>query len=155
MLPSPGRERPSSILRLSQEGLDGADIGAVQPAVYYSKVGAAGMLLPCPYPMPQPCIFDLAECACYIRASGKLGGGRFADFITTYCCCVVHAYTTIDVHGDAGCCDGLRRAARLVALRAAISAPVMLGYIWHHRLVCAGFRMDVAVHLDVSRVDAC
>ena len=112
------------------------------------------MLLPCPCPEPPLYAIDLIECACYVRASDKLGRGKFADFIIM-CCCCVRAYTTTDVHGDAGSCDGYRRAARFMALRAAIIMWTMRGYMWDRRLVFAGFTMGVAVHLGIHCVDGC
>ena len=113
------------------------------------------MLLSCPCPEPPLCTFDLNECACYVRASGKLCGGRFADFIISCCCYTVCAYTTIVVHGDACCYDGLRRAAPLVTLRAASVAWVMRGFMWHQRLLFVGFESAVAAQLSIHRVDGC
>ena len=135
--------------------MDGADIGAVQAAVYHSLVGAAGMLLSCTHLKSPPCTFDLAERACYVRASGKLCGSRFADLIIISCCCVLRAYTATTVHGDACCCDGLRRAARLLAQRAASLARVVRGSMWRHRLWVPGFESTVAVWLGIHRVDGC
>ena len=113
------------------------------------------MLLPCPYPEPPLCSFNLIECACYARASDMFGRGKFADFIIMCCCCAVRAYTTTDEHGDAGCCDGCRRAARLMALRAASLARAMRGSMWRHRLWVPGFKLTVAVWLGIHRVDGC
>ena len=113
------------------------------------------MLLSCPCPEPPLCTFDLNECACYVRASGKLCGGKFADFISCCCCCTVCVYTTRVVHGAAYCYDDLRRAARLGMLRATSVAEVTRGFMWHQRLLFVGFESAVAALLSIHRVDGC
>ena len=109
------------------------------------------MLLSCPCPEPPPCTFNLSECACYVRASGKLCGGKFADFISCCCCCTVCVYTTRVVHGAAYCYDDLRRAARLGMLRATSVAVETRGFMWHQRLLFVGFESAVAALLSTPR----
>ena len=119
-------------------------------------MGAAWVLLPCPYdPEPRPCVFDLAECVCFVRASGELGSRRFADFLLITCCSGARRYTAFIVHGDTGCCDGLRRAARLLAQRASSLARVVRGSMWRHRLWAPGFESTVAAQLGIHRIDGC
>ena len=89
------------------------------------------------------CVFDLADCACYARASDKLDvhmlynskidACRFADFHHISCsCCGVRVYTAIVEHGKACCDDDIRRAAGLVTLRVVSVARVYSGDAWLH-----------------------